>query len=524
MNLRAGIIALWLLSLAATAQVRNLRPAPADDPIVAMLDSLQEARYFESRNFTDDTCLLNVHGYCPDLVPLFNDRTLSERLQKLDANSPFDLVFNESVRRFIEVYSVRKRVVVSRVLGLSHLYFPLFEEQLDRYNLPMELKYLAIVESALNPRAVSHSGAGGLWQFMYGTGRMFGLNNTSYVDERRDPYKATVAACKYLKYLYGMFGDWQMVLAAYNSGPGTVTKAIRRSGGKKTYWEIRPFLPTETQNYVPAFIAVNYIMNHASDHNLYPISPKREFFLPDTLHINRPVNLKRAAELMNMDVSDLQFLNPAYKLDVIPATEEGGIICLPGTKVGTFLSLQESIFRTSREAPVVYAQAAAVVQEKRVSERKVWHRLKRGETLATVARRYGVSMAELKRWNRLRRAPKANQTLVVWVPQATAKPLALPAAAPAKTDSVLAAVSPATGEDEPDVHLQPDSLAGAPTPTPSAPATKRLIYYTIQRGDTLWNIANRYKGVTVDELRRLNKAAVSAGLRVGTRIAVPVGG
>jgi membrane-bound lytic murein transglycosylase D len=518
----ATLVAACLFGLVASAQVRNPRPAQADDPILAMLDSLQDARYFESRNFTDDTCLLNVHGFCPDLVPLFNDRTLAERLQKLDANSPFDLVFNESVRRFIEVYSVRKRVVVSRVLGLSHLYFPLFEEQLDRYNLPMELKYLAIVESALNPRAVSHSGAGGLWQFMYGTGKMFGLNNTSYVDERRDPYKATVAACKYLKYLYGMFGDWQMVLAAYNSGPGTVTKAIRRSGGKKTYWEVRPYLPTETQNYVPAFIAVNYIMNHASDHNLYPISPKREFFLPDTLHINRPVNLKRAADLMNVDVSDLQFLNPAYKLDVIPASEEGGIICLPGTKVGTFLSLQESIFRTSREAPVVYAQAAPVAETRKVAERRVWHKMKRGENLSSVARSYGVSMAELKRWNRLRRAPKANQTLVVWVQQEASKPIVAPTLASAKTDSVRVSALPVAGEDEPDVQVQSDSLAGAPPQ--SSPVKKRLVYYTIQRGDTLWNIANRYKGVTVDELRKLNKDAVSRGLRVGTRIAVPVGG
>ena len=268
----------------------------ADDPVLAMLDSLDAAMYFEASNFSTDTHHLNILKWHKDTVPKFSDDHYKSKLSKMDAATPFKLVYNPAVRKYIDAYAVRNRKKVAQLLGLAELYFPLFEETLDKYNLPLELKYLAIVESALNPRAQSKSGAVGLWQFMYRTGKIYDLNTTSYMDERSDPYKATEAACQYFQYLYAMFGNWELVLAAYNGGPGTLNKAIRRSGGKRDYWELRPYLPVETQGYVPAFIAVNYVMKHASLHNIYPVKPDFFGYELDTVVVRQRCDLKTIAE------------------------------------------------------------------------------------------------------------------------------------------------------------------------------------------------------------------------------------
>ena len=281
----------------------------ADDPIAYMLDSLSRLKFFDKLTLQITP---NKYGFPLDSVPDYSDSIYSMRLAKLDAESPFDLVYNNAVRNYIELYAVRKRAMVSRMLGMTQLYFPIVEEILDKHKMPLELKYLAIVESALNPSARSRCGAVGLWQFMYGTGKMMGLKISSYVDERCDPYKSTEAACEYLQFLYDMFGDWQMVLAAYNSGPGSVSKAIRRSGGKTTYWEIRPYLPRETQGYVPAFIAVNYVMTHAEEHNLYPAVPRMTFADVDTVNIKKELSFQQIAKVLGMPVEDIQYLNPCY--------------------------------------------------------------------------------------------------------------------------------------------------------------------------------------------------------------------
>lgn len=264
----------------------------ADDPVLAMLDSLEAALYFESSSFVSDPQVLNILKLSRDSVPVFTEKQYRDRLAKLDVNTPFRLVYNDAVRKYIDAYTGRHREKVSYMLGLAELYFPLFEETLDRYNLPLEFKYLAIVESALNPKARSKSGAMGLWQFMYRTGKIYDLNTTSYVDDRSDPYKATEAACQYFQYLYAMFGNWELVLAAYNGGPGTLNKAIRRSGGKRDFWELRPYLPVETQGYVPAFIAVNYVMKNASLHNIYPVRPDFFAFELDTVVVHKRLNLE----------------------------------------------------------------------------------------------------------------------------------------------------------------------------------------------------------------------------------------
>jgi membrane-bound lytic murein transglycosylase D len=217
---------------------------------------------------------------------------------------------------------MRKRGLTERVMGLAQIYFPMFEEHLDRFNMPLELKYLAIVESALNPVAKSRVGATGLWQFMYGTGKAYNLKVTSLVDDRRDPLKSTIAACEHMNDLYRMYGDWLLVLAAYNSGAGNVNKAIRRSGGKMDFWQIRPFLPLETRGYVPAFIAVNYVMSYAAEHNLRPVQPLFHHFEIDTVIVKDVLTFSQISNMLNIPVEEIEFLNPAYKSRIIPATRD----------------------------------------------------------------------------------------------------------------------------------------------------------------------------------------------------------
>jgi membrane-bound lytic murein transglycosylase D len=285
----------------------------SDNPVAAMLDSLANQKVLEKALLKPIYPKTNKYKFAPDSVPRCEDFVYESRLAKLDAVSPFDLVYNPHVKGFIELYAVRKRELVSRMMGLSQLYYPMFEEIFDKHNIPLELKHLAVIESALNPTARSRCGATGLWQFMYPTGKMYGLTVTSYIDERSDVYKATEAAAEYLKSLYGMFGDWQMVLAAYNAGPGTISKAIRRSGGKKTYWEIRPYLPTETQAYVPAFIAANYVMNYPTEHNIYASTPRKTYFEVDTAVVKEPMTFNQISAALDISIEEIMYFNPQYR-------------------------------------------------------------------------------------------------------------------------------------------------------------------------------------------------------------------
>jgi membrane-bound lytic murein transglycosylase D len=453
----------------------------ADDPVLAMLDSLDAAMYFEASNFSTDTHRLNILKWHKDTVPKFSDDHYKSKLSKMDAATPFKLVYNPAVRKYIDAYSVRNRKKVAQLLGLAELYFPLFEETLDKYNLPLELKYLAIVESALNPRAQSKSGAVGLWQFMYRTGKIYDLNTTSYMDERSDPYKATEAACQYFQYLYAMFGNWELVLAAYNGGPGTLNKAIRRSGGKRDYWELRPYLPVETQGYVPAFIAVNYVMKHASLHNIYPIKPDFFGYELDTVVVRQRCDLKTIAEAVQVPFSQVEFLNPTFRSTVVPATSAGISIVLPKQRVGDFLSNLSYIYEASEETTIVAHVDPPMVMEQ-VAVEKQYHRVKRGETLSSIASRYRCSVGEICDWNDIRgNMIKEGQNLVFHTTPATA------AATIQKADSVA---------------------------TPRAPKV-----HVVQRGDTLWDIAKR-NGLTVQELKELNSMGNKHSLKIGEKIKI----
>ncbi|HTF05382.1 MAG TPA: lytic transglycosylase domain-containing protein, partial [Bacteroidia bacterium] len=336
----------------------------ADDPIARMLDSLAHNSYIsripkvpQQRN--------NVFGFAPDSVPHPSKEVVQQRLNMLDAQSPFDMAYTEEVQPYLDLYAYKRRTLVERMLGLSQLYYPIFEEQLDRYNLPLELKHLAVIESALNPSATSSAGARGLWQFMYATGKMYDLEITSYVDERCDPYKSTVAACQFLQYLYNIYGDWQIVLAAYNAGPGNINKAIRKAGGgKKTYWEIRPFLPRETQAYVPAFIAASYIMTYHQEHNLYAIAPRATFYDVDSVNVKQQLNFSQVEAVLGTPYDELVFLNPMYKLGVIPVSVgEPYHIVLPVQQVGNFVMNEAKIYDYVKTDSVLAAMTVAQIQK-----------------------------------------------------------------------------------------------------------------------------------------------------------------
>ena len=276
-----------------------------------------------------------------DINPVYSKEDYIGRLMRLP--NVMEMVYNDVVQKFIDRYSGRLRHSISYMLGASNFYIPIFEEALEAYQLPLELKYLPIIESALNPNAISRAGAGGLWQFMIGTGKQYGLQVNSLVDERRDPVKASYAAARYLGDLYKIFGDWNLVIAAYNCGPENINKAIRRSNGEKDYWQIYPYLPKETRGYVPAFIAANYIMTYYSLHNICPMSTR----LPaktDTVMVNRNVHLQQVAEVVGINIDLLRSLNPMYRRDIIPGATEPYALRLPLTEVGKFIELQDSVY------------------------------------------------------------------------------------------------------------------------------------------------------------------------------------
>ncbi len=333
----------------------------------------------------------------------FHDSVYLNRLHNLP--SEMELSFNSVVKNYIEMYAVRKRDQVSYMLALGEYYYPMFEEALDRYGLPLELKYLPVIESALNPIAVSRAGATGLWQFMLRTGKGYGLEVNSLVDERRDPYKSTDAAARYLKDLYAIYGDWNLVIAAYNCGPGNVNKAIARSGGKNDYWEIYYRLPRETRGYVPAFIAANYIMNYYADHNICPAYSSSLTVALDTVQVNERIHLGQIAGVLDISLSELQRLNPQFKKDVIPGDFKAYALVLPTEKMYAFIDKNDTIINydknryfTHRASTDNYLDGSASLSGNTAN---VYYRVKKGDNLSTIARRNGTTVARLKSWNGL---------------------------------------------------------------------------------------------------------------------------
>ncbi len=329
--------------------------------------------------------------------PPVSDSIYMDRLKRIPAI--IEMPYNEIVWKFIDMYATRLRQKVAFMLSANNFYMPIFEEALDLYDLPLELKYLPVIESALNPMATSTQGATGLWQFMLRTGQVYGLKVNSLVDERRDPIKSTRAAARYLKDLYDIYQDWNLVLAAYNCGPGTINKAIRRAGGDKDFWEIYNYLPKETRGYVPAFIAANYIMTYYCEHYISPM----EMRMPestDTIHVSRPLNLNQVADVCKINIDELRALNPEFKKDLIPGNEKPYALRLPTNMVSTFIDKEDSIYAYKADTYLTRRSTVAVKNATGTSKGKaVYHRIRNGETLGGIAARYGVSINQLRRLN-----------------------------------------------------------------------------------------------------------------------------
>ncbi len=336
---------------------------------------------------------------------------LKKRLQRLNQSSPFNIGYNQKVERIIHYYLRQKKEWVENLISLSRYYFPMFEEELARRNLPLDLKYLAVIESGLNPRAKSRVGATGLWQFMYTSGKMQGLIVSNYVDERMDPEKSTKAAVDYLDKLYRIFEDWDLALAAYNSGPGNVSKAIRRSGGETNYWKLQNYLPRETANYVPSFIAAMYLFNYADEHGYEPYEPDAFYFATDTVQVKEPLKFEQISEATGIPIDLLKFLNPAYKLDIVPYVENRKYtLRLPFSEVGLFVANED----------IIYAYAEKELEKEKIPEYteqpdRIRYRVKRGDFLGRIARQFGVRISSIKRWNNLRSsAIRAGQYLTIY--------------------------------------------------------------------------------------------------------------
>ena len=347
------MLAMLAVTTPMTGQVNNNDDDTDDEDEIIVTDNKgnEEVIEFPEAMTYDLDSLLNLYmskTYLEeedcnmrDVNPVYSKEDYIARLLRLP--NVMEMVYNDVVQKFIDRYSGRLRHSISYMLGASNFYIPIFEEALEAYQLPLELKYLPIIESALNPNAISRAGAGGLWQFMIGTGKQYGLQVNSLVDERRDPVKASYAAARYLSDLYKIFGDWNLVIAAYNCGPENINKAIRRSNGEKDYWQIYPYLPKETRGYVPAFIAANYIMTYYSLHNICPMSTR----LPaktDTVMVNKNVHLQQVAEVVGINIDLLRSLNPMYRRDIIPGATEPYALRLPLTEVGKFIDLQDSVY------------------------------------------------------------------------------------------------------------------------------------------------------------------------------------
>lgn len=335
--------------------------------------------------------------------PQFSDSIYIDRLTRMPVL--MEMPYNDIVRKFIDTYTVRLRGQVAFMLSACNFYMPIFEEALDAYGLPLELKYLPIIESALNPSAVSRAGATGLWQFMHATGKVYGLENNSLVDERRDPIKATWAAARYLKDMYDIYHDWNLVIAAYNCGPGNINKAIRRAGGKTDYWEIYRYLPRETRGYVPAFIAANYVMTYYCKHNICPM----ETNIPqatDTVLVTRDLHFQQIADLCHVPMEEIKSLNPQYKRNIIPGLSKPRTLRLSTEAISAFLDQQDTIYAHRASEFFKNRRTVASVNSSRASGSTdgelTWYRIRQGDTLGGIARKFGVRISELRRWNGLR--------------------------------------------------------------------------------------------------------------------------
>lgn len=432
---------------------------------------------------------------------------LKERLAAMDAKSPFNIEYNQGLENIIKSFLKNRKKSFERLMAVSEYYFPVFEEALAKQNVPLEIKYLAVVESALNPKAVSKMGATGLWQFMYQTGKQYGLKIDSYVDERSDPLKASEAAAQYMTNMYRIFGDWDLVLASYNSGPGNVSKAIRRSGGQQNYWNIRKNLPKETQGYVPAFLATMYIYEYHKEHGIVPNRATVKHFATDTIMIKKQMTFKQISDLLDVPVVQLQVLNPSYKLNVVPFYhDQNHYLRLPQEKIAVFASNEDQIYAYTqyeldqRERPfqvmkaIVQKDTSSYTIQRTTQSKTSYYKVKRGDNLTAVANKYDVSVSDIKKWNNLKSNNLAYGKSLKIV---TGQSVDSSAKAEPKIDAVVSKNKSLLASESKSIKEEKINNNSAPLTTDSS------TLYVVQKGDNLGSIAQKYE-VTVAEIQEWN--------------------
>jgi membrane-bound lytic murein transglycosylase D len=475
------------------------------------LDELVNNWYVKrSLSEKDHTLTDNSNNISPEIIP---DSVYIERLYKLPTVVPMS--YNKVVKQWIRFYS--KNTASRRyLLGISEYYQPFFEQILDKYNLPLELSYLPIIESALNPRARSHSGAVGLWQFMYPTGKMYGLEINSYVDERMDVLKSTEAAARYLRDMYKIFGDWTLSIAAYNSGAGNVKKAIRRSGGKTDFWEIYPYLPRETRGYIPAYIAALYSMNYYKEHQIMPKKIEMDM-LTDTVYVNKKLNLRQVSDYLKIDYDELALLNPQYKLDIIPGNFKPYPLRLPFDKVSDFLNSEEEIYKY-KDSIYLNEQVTLISPSKSDrpytdynytppstnGKKKLHYTVKSGDTYSNIAEWYDCSVNDLKYWNRTQSTKlQIGQKISVWVP--------------AKKYTHYQKINSMSSEQKEKTNIPTKNNKPIVKPDKT-----KYVVYKMKSGDNLWSISKKYEGVSANDIQKINGFSDDdvRGLKVGQEIII----
>tara|TARA_B110000027_G_scaffold18638_2_gene19479 strand:- start:25300 stop:26784 length:1485 start_codon:yes stop_codon:yes gene_type:complete len=468
-----GVLNFGLLQ-AQNADSLTVETPPAIDSVqlrILKVEKLEErwrSELYSNTLYDTLTNAVSSQTYEAVYYPELPTDTLKKRLAVLDAKTPFNIGYNPSLESVIKGYLKNRKQSTETLLSRSHYYFPMFEAVLDKHNLPLELKYLAVVESALKPRAKSRVGATGLWQFMFATGKQYGLEVSSYVDERCDPLRSTNAAAEYLAALYKTFGDWDLALAAYNSGPGNVTKAIRRSGGYQNYWNIRPFLPRETAGYLPAFLATLYLFEYADAHGFQVEQNQPAMIATDTVRVKQMIDLAQVAELTDTKIEVLQYLNPSYKLDIIPVlTHKTYALRLPLTKVGDFIQNETQIYAT--------AKAEFEAREKPLPQffeidSKIRYSVKSGDYLGKIARNFRVRVSQIKQWNGLRTNDlKIGQRLTIYSRNPTAYTPSKPRSSAKRSKN-----------------------------------TTNKSTYLVKPGDSLWSISNKLTGISLQNLKDWN--------------------
>lgn len=470
------------------------------------LDSLLSTWYVQlavnqlPEEFTGDTTVL-----------VYPDSVYISRLSKI--NSIIQLPYNNIIRNHIHVYTVRQREKFCAVLGLLDYYFPMFEDVFDSYGLPSELKYVAIIESALNPNAVSRSHATGLWQFMYSTGKMYGLTINSVVDERRDPLKSTDAAARYMRDLYKIYNDWMLVVAAYNCGPGNVNKAIRRSGNKKDYWEIYYRLPRETRGYIPQFIAAVYGVNYYREHNLIPL-PLKIPVAVDTIMVNTDIHLSQISEVMGISMGELRALNPQYRTGLVPGSSKPYALTLPMTHLGDFIDLTDTIKRyktdvyLNRQTQIDDPSRSSYLPADVKGKTKLFYTVQEGDNLGYISEWYKVGLSDLRYWNNIsRNTIRIGQQLVVYVE-------------PAKAEYFSKINSMSFPEKQQAAGKQLPSDTNSVVANTPYEIEGEYIMHTVRYGDTIWDLVKIYDNVTATQILSLNNISDPGKIQVGQKLKI----